>query len=144
MQVHGRLTTHGTSSQRNAALVVHERAGEPDILFLACEDMSQLTPATIRDVLPAIGGGDTRIRLSTGDVFTVGFSADISALKQFFPRHGRFGTTLSGLEMVGWHGVILLSVIFVGLLLGFRFAIAPVGDLLAKLQNATRATDPQK
>ena len=112
--------------------MVHEREGEPDILFLASEDINQLRPVTIGEVLPSIGAGDTRIRLSTGDVFTVDFSADITALEPFFPRRGRFGATLSRLEMVGWRGVILLSVIFVGLLLGFRLAIAPVGDLLAK------------
>ena len=112
--------------------MVHEREGETDILFLASEDIKQLRPVTIGEVLPSIGAGDTRIRLSTGDVFTVDFSSDITALEPFFPRRGRFGATLSRLEMVGWRGVILLSVIFVGLLLGFRLAIAPVGDLLAK------------
>ena len=132
MQIHGRLTSRGTSNQRDAALVVHEREGETDILFLASEDINQLRPVTIGEVLPSIGAGDTRIRLSTGDVFTVDFSSDITALEPFFPRRGRFGATLSRLEMVGWRGVILLSVIFVGLLLGFRLAIAPVGDLLAK------------
>ena len=132
MQIHGRLTSRGTSNQRDAALMVHEREGEPDILFLASEDINQLRPVTIGEVLPSIGAGDTRIRLSTGDVFTVDFSSDITALEPFFPRRGRFGATLSRLEMVGWRGVILLSVIFVGMLLGFRLAIAPVGDLLAK------------
>ena len=65
LQIHGRLTSRGTSNQRDAALMVHEREGEPDILFLASEDINQLRPVTIGEVLPSIGAGDTRIRLST-------------------------------------------------------------------------------
>ena len=90
------------------------------------------TAGNIREVLPTIGGGDTRIRLSTGDVFIISGTAEISELEQYFPRQGRLGASLSRMELVGWRGMVLLSLIFLSLLIGFRFAIAPAGDLLAK------------
>ena len=132
LQVHGKLTSAGTIRQCDAALLSGEEAGRPARLYLARTDKDEMAPVTIREVLPSIGGGDTRIRLSTGDIFTISGTADLSAVERYFPRQGRLGARLSRMELVGWRGMVLLSLIFMSLLIGFRFAIAPVGDLLAK------------
>ena len=132
MQVHGKLTSAGTSRQSDAALLSGEEGGHPATLYLARADMDEMAPVTIREVLPTIGGGDTRIRLSTGDVFIISGTTEISELEQYFPRQGRLGASLSRMELIGWRGMVLLSLIFLSLLIGFRFAIAPAGDLLAK------------
>ena len=132
MQVHGKLISAGTSRQSDAALLSGEEGGHPATLYLARADMDETVPVTIREVLPTIGGGDTRIRLSTGDVFIISGTTEISELEQYFPRQGRLGASLSRMELIGWRGMVLLSLIFLSLLIGFRFAIAPAGDLLAK------------
>lgn len=132
MQVHGKLTSEGSSRQHEATLFAGGEAGGVDSLFLARADRDGMIPVTVLNVLPAIGGGDTRISLSTGDTFTIRGTTDISRIERFFPQQARFGAKLSRMEMVGWRGVILLSLAFACLLVGFRFAIAPVGDLLAR------------
>ena len=132
MQVRGKLTSKGSSRQCEAALIVDGKEGRADSLYLARDDRDEMIPVTVLDVMPAIGGGDTRIRLSTGDSFTIGGTTDTSQIERFFPHQGRLGAKLSRMEMVGWRGVILLTLAFACLLVGFRFAIAPAGDLLAK------------
>ena len=80
LQVHGKLTSAGTSRQCDAALLSGEEEERPARLYLARTDKDEMAPVTIREVLPSIGGGDTRIRLSTGDIFTISGTADLSAV----------------------------------------------------------------
>ena len=132
LQIHGRLTPAGTSRQLDAALLAEDGKGTASELYLARVDMDDVTRVKIAEVLPMIGGGDTRIRLTTGDIFAIHGGVDTSVLEPHYPKSARLGSRLSRMEMVGWRGVIVLSLVFFGLLAGFRYAIAPMGDLLAK------------
>lgn len=137
MQFHGRLTKAGTTGMTEAVLRV-EDAGEGGAkLILTRADMADVTPVTIAHVLPKVGGGDLRLRLSTGDVLRLPASMDTAPLERFFPGPARFGSRLTRFETVGWRGVVLLSVLFLLALAGLRLAIAPAGDLLARLMPDT-------
>ena len=133
MQFHGTLNSAGTTEQIRAALLVSEPSQPPGSLFLAREDVSGVAEVSIAAILPMVGGGDTRIRLSTGDIFRLPAGADQSLLEPHYPRGGRLGTRLSRLEMVRWRGVAVLVVLFLMIAAGLRFAIAPVGDAMAEM-----------
>ena len=133
MQFHGTLNSAGTTEQIRAALLVGEPAQPPGSLFLAREDVSGVAEVTIAAILPMVGGGDTRIRLSTGDIFRLPAGVDQSLLEPHYPRGGRLGTRLSRLEIVRWRGVAVLVVLFLMIAAGLRFAIAPVGDAMAAM-----------
>ena len=137
MQFHGTLTKAGTTIQVDAALLVAEPNQPASTLFLARADNSGVEPVSIAEVLPMIGGGDTRLRLSTGDIFRLPAGREHARLEALYPARSRLGATLSRLEMVRWRGAILLTLIFVMLAVGFRFAIAPVGDILARAMPET-------
>ena len=133
MQFHGTLTRSGTTDQIRAALLVAEPEQPADSLFLARQDVAEVAPVSITEILPMIGGGDTRIRLSSGDIFHLPGGSDQTALQAYYPRTAQLGTTLSRLEMVRWRGVGVLAVLFLMIAVGFRFAIAPVGDVMARM-----------
>ena len=133
MQFHGTLTSAGTTVQMRAALLVREPSQPPDSLFLAREDAAGVAEITISEILPMVGGGDTRLRLSTGDVFRLAAGTDQTLLEAHYPRGARLGMRLSRLEMVRWRGVAVLAVLFLLIAAGFRMAIAPVGDAMARM-----------
>jgi Zn-dependent protease with chaperone function len=133
MQFHGALTKSGTTIQVEAALLVSEPNQPAGSLFLARADARGVDQVTIAEVLPMIGGGDTRLRLSTGDIFRLPAGREHSKLESFYPRRSRMGAGLSRLENVRWRGVVALSIAFVFLAIGIRFAIAPVGDAMARM-----------
>lgn len=133
MQFHGTLTCAGTTEQIRAALLVSEPSQPAGSLFLAREDEAGVAEVSVTEMLPVIGGGDTRLRLSTGDVLHLPAGTDQTLLEPHYPNSGRLGTRLSRLEMVGWRGVMVLAVIFILIAAGFRLAIAPVGDAMARM-----------
>ena len=133
MKIHGKLTEKGTTRQAEAALVVEEVGQNRHLLVLARADTERLEHVTIDHVLPVVGNGDLRLRLSTGDVMWFAAITDTRSLERFFPTQARFGSRLSRLEKVGWRGVLVLSVLFLMALAGLRLAIAPTGDFLARL-----------
>lgn len=133
MQFHGTLTRAGTTDQIRAALLVSEPSQPAGRLFLAREDEEGVTQVSITAMLPMVGGGDTRLRLSTGEVFWLPAETDHALLEPHYPRGGRLGTRLSQLEMVRWRGVAVLVVLFLLIAVGFRLAIAPVGDAMARM-----------
>ena len=137
MQLHGRLTEEGTTRLVEATLHVEEASQDRNVLLLARADSPDLQPVTIHHVLPMVGGGDLRLRLSTGDVMRFAATTDTAPLERFFPRQARLETRLSRLERVGWRGVLVLSVLFLAALAGLRLAIAPAADLLARLMPET-------
>ena len=132
MQFHGTLTSAGTTDQIRAALLVSEPAQPAGTLFLAREDVAEVSAVSIAEILPMVGGGDTRIRLSTGDVFHLPSESDQTLLVPYFPRSAQLGTGLSRLEMVRWRGALVLTLLFLLIAVGLRFAIAPIGDAMAK------------
>ena len=133
MQFHGALTKSGTTIQVEAALLVAEPNQPAGSLFLARADSRGVDQVTITEVMPMIGGGDTRLCLSTGDVFRLPAGREHPKLEALYPRRSRMGAELSRLEMVRWRGVIALTLVFVCLAVGVRFAIAPVGDAMARM-----------
>ncbi|MEX0502502.1 M48 family metallopeptidase [Alphaproteobacteria bacterium LSUCC0719] len=134
MQVQGSLTRAGTTRTVPAALLVGPgRDSGIDALFLARADQQHVEQITIDHVLPKIGGGDLRLRLSTGDVIRFSADTDVAPLEQFFPHQAKVGSRLSRLEKVGWRGMLVLSVLFLVALAGLRLAIAPAGDVLVRL-----------
>jgi len=133
MRLHGTLTRAGTTVQTRAALLVSEPSQPAGTLYLAREDRGGVVEITIIEMLPMIGGGDTRLRLSTGDVFHLPSASDQTLLEPHYPRAGRLGTRLSRLERVRWRGVGVLIVLFAVIAVGFRLAIAPVGDAMARI-----------
>ena len=144
MQFRGTLTKSGTTISVEAALLVAEPDQPSGTLFLARADSKGVEQISIAEVLPMIGGGDTRLRLSTGDVFRLPTGQQTTRLEAFYPRRNQLGARLSRLEMVRWRGAILLAVLFIGIVAGLRFAIAPVGDLMARAMPASlveRASD---
>ena len=132
MQIHGHLTEAGTTRLVDAALLIEEEGQDRDVLVLARADTAHVEPVIIDHVLPMVGGGDLRLRLSTGDVIRFAANIDTAPLERFFPGKGRLGARLSRLEAVGWRGILVLSVLFLAALAGLRLAIAPAGDLLAR------------
>ena len=133
MQFQGRLTKAGTTALVEATLRVADAGEGAATLILTRADMAGSTPVTIAHVLPKVGGGDLRLRLSTGDVLRLPADMDTAPLERFFPEPARLGSWLTRLETVGWRGVLLLSVLFLLALAGLRLAIAPAGDFLARL-----------
>ena len=133
MQFQGRLTKAGTTALVEATLRVADAGEGGATLILTRADMAGSTPVTIGHVLPKVGGGDLRLRLSTGDVLRLPADMDTAPLERFFPEPARLGSWLTRLETVGWRGVLLLSVLFLLALAGLRLAIAPAGDFLARL-----------
>ena len=133
MQFQGRLTKAGTTALVEATLRVADAGEGGATLILTRADMAGSTPVTIAHVLPKVGGGDLRLRLSTGDVLRLPADMDTAPLEWFFPEPARLGSWLTRLETVGWRGVLLLSVLFLLALAGLRLAIAPAGDFLARL-----------
>lgn len=133
MQFPGRLTKAGTTALVEATLRVADAGEGGATLILTRADMAGSTPVTIAHVLPKVGGGDLRLRLSTGDVLRLPADMDTAPLERFFPEPARLGSWLTRLETVGWRGVLLLSVLFLLALAGLRLAIAPAGDFLARL-----------
>ena len=133
MQFHGILTRAGTTDQIRAALLVSEQAQPEGSLFLAREDEAGVTEVRVAALLPMVGGGDTRMRLSTGDIFHLPSDSDQTLLEPHYPAVARAGTRLSRLEMVRWRGVVVLVVLFLVIAAGFRLAIAPVGDAMARI-----------
>jgi len=134
MQVQGRLIRAGTTTIIPAALLAGKGQGcDTDVLFLARSDQQDVEQITIVHVLPKIGGGDLRLRLSTGDVISFSTETDVTSLERFFPPKAKAGTRLSQLEKVGWRGILALSVMFLAALAGLRMVIAPTGDVLAQL-----------
>ncbi|NBR02435.1 MAG: hypothetical protein EBT94_04825 [Alphaproteobacteria bacterium] len=133
MQFQGRLTKAGTTALVGATLRVADAGEGGATLILTRADMAGSTPVTIAHVLPKVGGGDLRLRLSTGDVLRLPADMDTAPLERFFPEPARLGSWLTRLETVGWRGVLLLSVLFLLALAGLRLAIAPAGDFLARL-----------
>jgi len=133
MQFQGRLTKAGTTALVEATLRVADAGEGGATLILTRADMAGSTPVTIAHVLPKVGGGDLRLRLSTGDVLRLPADMDTAPLERFFPEPARLGSWLTRLETVGWRGVLLLSVLFLLALAGLRLAIAPAGDFLARL-----------
>lgn len=136
MQFHGTLTKAGTTILVDAALLIGEPNQPAGSLFLARADSKGVEQVTIAEVLPLIGGGDTRLRLSTGDVFRLPAGRETPRLEAMYPRRNQLGARLSRLEMVKWRGAVVLTLIFLGLAAGFRFAIAPIGDMLAHAMPA--------
>lgn len=136
MQFHGSLNRAGTTMRVDAALLVGEPGQRPHSLYLARRDTASVTEVTILEVVAAIAGGDTRLRLSTGDVFHLPAGADKSALRSFFPRGAQRSAGLSRLESVKWRGAVVLAVLFLGLIVGIRYSIAPFGDLAARFVPA--------
>lgn len=132
MQFHGTLTRSGTTMVVEAALLVDEPNQPSGSLFLARSDSTGVEQVTIAEVLPMIGGGDTRLRLSTGDVFRLPAGREHPWLESLYPRSKRLDASLSRLEMVRWRGAVFLALIFISLAVGFRVAIAPVGDIMAR------------
>ena len=137
MQFQGRLTKAGTTALVEATLRVEDADEGGATLILTRADIADSTSVTIAHVLPKVGGGDLRLRLSTGDVLRLPADMDTAPLDRFFPRPARFGSWLTQLETVGWRGILLLSVLFLLALAGLRLAIAPAGDLLARLMPDT-------
>ena len=133
MQFQGRLTKAGTTALVEATLRVADAGEGGATLILTRADMAGSTPVTIAHVLPKVGGGDLRLRLSTGDVLRLPADMDTAPLELFFPEPARLASWLTRLETVGWRGVLLLSVLFLLALAGLRLAIAPAGDFLARL-----------
>jgi len=133
MQFQGRLTKAGTTALVEATLRVADAGEGGATLILTRADMAGSTPVTIAHVLPKVGGGDLRLRLSTGDVLRLPADMDTAPLERFFPEPARLGSWLTRLETVGWRGVLLLSVLFLLALAGLRLAIAPAGNFLARL-----------
>ena len=113
MQFHGTLTKAGTTIQVDAALLVAEPNQPASTLFLARADNMGVEPVSIAEVLPMIGGGDTRLRLSTGDVFRLPAGREHPRLEALYPARSQLGARLSKLEMVRWRGAVLLTLIFV-------------------------------
>lgn len=132
MQFHGTLTRAGTTEQVRAALLVSEPAQTAGSLFLAREDMQDVTQVSITEILPMVGGSDTRIRLSTGDLFRLPSGSDQTLLEPHYPRTAKLGMRLSRLEMVGWRGVVVLTVLFFLVVVGARYSVAPVADAMAR------------
>lgn len=133
MQVQGSLTRAGTTQIIPAALLVEEAPETGIELFLARADQQHVELVEIDHVLPKVGGGDLRLRLSTGDIIRFSSDTDVTPLERFFPQQARAGARLSRLEKVGWRGVVVLSILFLAALAGLRLAIAPAGDVLARL-----------
>jgi len=133
MRFHGRLTGAGTTSTVDAALLVESAGQGAAALVLTRADTADAVPVTIVHVLPRVGSGDLRIELSTGDVMRLPSSTDTAPLERFFPRQAKFGLQLTRFETVGWRGILVLSILFLLALGGLRLAIAPAGDLLARL-----------
>lgn len=133
MQFQGRLTKAGTTALVEATLRVADAGEGGATLILTRADMAGSTPVTIAHVLPKVGGGDLRLRLSTGDVLRLPADMDTAPLERFFPEPARLGSWLTRLETVGWRGVLLLSVLFLLALAGLRLAIAPARNFLARL-----------
>lgn len=137
MQFHGTLTKSGTTIFVDAALLVGEPNQPASSLFLARADRKGVEQVTITQVLPMIGGGDTRLRLSTGDVFRLPAGRENAKLEALYPRRNQLSATLSRLEMVRWRGAVILTLVFLGLAVGFRYAITPAGDMLARAMPET-------
>lgn len=137
MQFHGRLTEAGTTRLVDAALLVDETGQDSNVVLLARADSPDLESVTINDVLPLVGGGDLRLRLSTGQVMRFAATTDTAPLERFFPKQARLGSRLSRLEKIGWRGVLVLSILFLVVLAGLRLAIAPAGDILARMMPDT-------
>ncbi|MBL6625781.1 MAG: M48 family metallopeptidase [Alphaproteobacteria bacterium] len=133
MQFHGNLTEAGSTRRVRAALLVDEPGQSPQTLCLAREDDTPVVQVSVADVIPAIGGGDTRLRLASGDIFHLAASTDSRPLEPFFPETVQRGAVLARIEAVGWRGATILAVLFLLLIAGIRFSIAPAGDLLAQL-----------
>jgi len=133
MQFHGNLTEAGSTRRVQAALLVDEPDQAPRTLCLAREEGAPVIQVSVTEIIPAIGGGDTRLRLSSGDIFHLAAGADSRPLEAFFPETARRGALLARVEAVGWRGATILAVLFLVLIAGIRFSIAPVGDVLAQL-----------
>lgn len=133
MQFHGSLSKAGTTSRLPAALLVGEPGQAPHSLYLARSDSDAVDAITITDVIAAIAGGDTRLRLSNGDVFHLPAGSDKPPLRAFFPKAAQRSARLSRLESVRWRGAAVLAVLFIGLIAGLRYSIAPIGDTAAHL-----------
>jgi Zn-dependent protease with chaperone function len=152
MQFHGRLNKSGTTRSIDAALLIAKPEqlddqgqigdqGQLDdqeqvggALYLACADGGDVINVTINDVIPAIQGGDVRLVLSSGDVFHLAPARDgesYEILEGFYPKPALRESRLARLETVGWRGMIALAIVFLGLVMGFRAAIAPLGDIAA-------------
>ena len=131
MQIFGHLTEAGTTSRRSAALLVGEQKQAPGTLYLAIEGTSSTIRVTITAASSGVGSGDWRIILSTGDVLHLPHGALPPALTAFLPKGTQRGSRLSRLENVRWRGVLVLASLAILLGVGFRFAIAPLGDLAA-------------
>lgn len=132
MQIRGVLSKSGTTNRIDAALLVAEPGQAAGTLYLARADASGVTQAGILNVTSSIGGSDTRLQLSTGDVFHLPAGTDIEMLKPFMPRSAWASSRLAALERVNWRGAIMLSFLFFGMIFAFRLAVAPLGDLATK------------
>ena len=132
MQIRGVLSKSGTTDRVDAALLVAEPGQAAGTLYLARADASGVIQAGIVEVISSIGGSDTRLQLSTGDVFHLPAGTDIEMLGPFLPRTARVSSRLAALERINWRGAIFLSFLFFGMIVGFRFAVAPLGDLATR------------
>lgn len=132
MQIRGVLSKPGTTDRVDAALLIAEPGQAAGTLYLARADANGVVQAGIVEVISSIGNSDTRLRLSTGDVFHLPFGADLSKLETYMPRSARASSRLAGLERINWRGAIILSFLFFGMIIGFRFAVAPLGDFATR------------
>ncbi|HBP58067.1 MAG TPA: hypothetical protein DD668_00680, partial [Alphaproteobacteria bacterium] len=89
MQLHGRLTEEGTTRIVEATLLVEEASQDRNVLLLARAGSPDLQPVTINHVLPMVGGGDLRLRLSTGEVMRFAANTDNAPPGRVFPKNAR-------------------------------------------------------
>lgn len=139
MQIFGHISEAGTTSRRGAALLIDEPDQPAGSLYLAIEGTSSTLSVRIVTATSGIGNGDWRLTLSTGDVVHLPHGQLPAALQDFIPKQAQRSSRLSRLENVRWRGIIILASLAILIGVGFRFVIAPLGDVVASVVPASTA-----
>ncbi len=132
MRYFGHLSPAGTTERIEAVLLV----GEPDqahgTLFLALQGRQNVQQVTIAKATAPIGNSAWRLILSTGDIVHLTAEAVDDKLMAFMPANTVHKARLGRLENVRWRGILIMALLFLGVVYGFRQSIVPLGDLASK------------
>ena len=133
MQIHGTINFKNSTKRCKVTLQINEPGQEQGSLLLAVQDAGKPNQVKIAHVSAPLAGTDTRLTFSDGNVLHLPTDTIPEALTPYLPGSSSRWHGLHRLEQVGLKGMLVILVLIVGILYGFRQSIESFGDFAVRI-----------
>lgn len=133
MQILGTITFMNSTSRSTAALLINEPDQETGTLYLAIQDGGVPYAVEIAQVSAPMAGEDRRFTLTDGNVLHFPTDTIPDELSPYLPPSASRWRIIHNFEQVNPKGMLVVLLLIIGILYGFRQSIEPVGDFAARL-----------